>query len=118
SAIGFGISFLCLILEVTIYYSLGILTDSSCMFLCLVPCTWFLLQMVLRIKAPWKPIYAELRPDAILIVVSQILFARIFLLLLPDAHLVVYMLTLAFCQIFAGGVIRYRHRFAWLNYLM
>ncbi|MCF0245810.1 MAG: acyltransferase [Ileibacterium sp.] len=118
SAIGFGISFLCLILEVSLYYAMGILQDLSCMYLSLIPCIWFLMQMLLRWELPYKPSYNELRQDSILIYVSQILFTRIFLILLPDAHLVVYMLTLACCQMFAQAVVKYRHKFPWLNYLM
>ncbi len=118
SALGFAISFLLLIIEVTIYFSLHILADLSCMFLALVPATYFLLNLLLDVKMEYRPVYADLRRDSTLIYVSHILFARILLMLLPDAHLVVYLATLAFSSIFAYLVIRFKKQVPWLRFLM
>lgn len=116
-AIGFGVSFLCLILEVTLYASLGVLTDLSCMFLSLLPCVYFLMQMLLQVQIPWKKSYRTLREDSTLIYVSHVLFARILLMWLPNAHLVVYLGTLFCAQLFSYFVIKESRRFPVLRLL-
>ncbi len=118
SAIGFAISFMCLILEVTLYAWIGVLTDLSCMYLSLVPAMYFLMHMLLSVRIPDKPVYRSLRQESTLIYVSHILFARLLLLLLPNAHLTVYLATLAFSQVFATLVIRESRKFTWLRWLM
>ncbi|WP_304683422.1 acyltransferase family protein [Ileibacterium valens] len=118
SCVGFAASFLLLIIEVMTYYSLGILQDLSCMFLSLVPTTYFLMNLLLDVKMEYKPVYGDLRKDSTLIYVSHILFARLLLLVLPEAHLVVYLATLAFSSMFAFLVIRYRKQIPWLKNLM
>lgn len=118
SAIGFGVSFLLLVLEVTLYYFMGILRDLSCMFLMLVPCIWFLMNWLLTVDVPWKPVYKTMREDSTLIYVSHILFARILLMMLPNAHLVVYLATLACAQLFSSCVVYLKARWNWLKYLM
>lgn len=117
SAAGFGVSFVCLILEVTLYAKIGMLQDLSSMFISLVPASYFLLEMLLQVKIPWKPSYRELRRDSILIYTSHILFARVLLTLLPNAHLVVYLATLACAQLFGYIVVKESRRFAWLKLL-
>lgn len=115
--LGFVISMVCLCLEVWLYQSMGLLTDLSCMYLSLVPATFFLVSLLLRMRIRWNPEYKVLRQESTLIYTSHILFARIFLMILPDAHLVVYFFTLAFSQMTAWLILRLRHRFVWLNYL-
>lgn len=118
SAFGFTLSFIALILEVTIYYSLGLLHDLSSMFLMLVPCTYFLVSLLLSIRMPYRAQYGILRLDSTIIYTSHILFARIFLMFFPDAHMVVYLLTLAASQLLASLIVRYRERFPVLNLLV
>lgn len=117
SAIGFGVSFLCLILEVTLYAKLNMLTDLSCMFLSLIPCEYFLLQMLLQTQISWKESYTALREDSTLIYVSHVLFARILLMWLPNAHLVVYLLTLFCAQMLSYAIVKESKRLPWLKYL-
>lgn len=118
SALGFAISFICLILEVTLYAALGVLNDKSCMFLMLLPALYFLMSMLLKIKMVRKPIYKIMRQDSTLIYVSHILFARLLLLALPTMHLVVYLGTLACSQLFASIIVRLSTRFKWLHWIM
>lgn len=118
SAIGFGISFLGLILEVTLYYSMGILENLSCMFLSLVPASYFLMNWLLLSKMEYKPVYGELRQDSLLIYVSHILFSRLLLLLLPEAHLVVYLATLSCSSILAYIIIRFKKQVPVLKLLL
>ncbi len=117
-ALGFAISFICMILEVTLYSALGVLTDKSCMFLMLIPALYFLVNMLLQIRIPNRPYYRTLRQEATLIYVSHILFARLLLLMLPNVHLVVYLGTLACSQIFASAIIRLSAKYSWLHWLM
>lgn len=118
SAIGFAVSFLCLILEVTLYAALGVLNDKSCMFLSLIPALYFLFNMLLKVKIPNKPVYRSMRQDSTLIYVSHILFARVLLIMLPSVHLVVYLGTLACAQVFSSTIIRLSDRYKWLKWLM
>lgn len=118
SAIGFAISFICLILEVSLYALIGVLTDHSCMFLSLIPAMYFLMHLLLSVQIPDRPAYRSLRQEATLIYVSHILFARLLLLLLPNMHLVVYLGTLACSQILATLLVRGRRQFPWLKWLM
>lgn len=118
SAIGLAVSLVCLILEVTLYVQLGVMTDLSCMFLFLVPAEYFLVNLLLVVKIPYKPVYRQLRMDSLLIYTSHILFARILLLALPDAHLAVYFLTLACAQAFASLVTKYMDKYPILQNLV
>lgn len=118
SAICFAFFFLCLILEVTLYARLGVLNDKSSMFLSLVPCLYFLMNMLLRIRLPYSPMYHAMRLDSTLIYVSHILFARLLLMELPHAHLVVYLATLACAQVFSSLIVRAQSRYPWLKWLM
>lgn len=118
SALGFAISFICLILEVTLYAALGVLNDKSCMFLMLLPSLYFLMCMLLKVKISKNPVYKTLRQDSTLIYVSHILFARPLLLALPKYHLVVYLGTLACSQIFSTLIVRLSARFKWLHWIM
>lgn len=97
---------------------MGILRDLSSMFLMLVPCIWFLMNWLLTVDVPWKPVYKTMREDSTLIYVSHILFARILLMMLPNAHLVVYLATLACAQLFSSCVVYLKARWNWLKYLM
>lgn len=87
------------------------------MFLMLVPCVYFLFSLLLNIRLPRNPQYTQLRIDSTLIYVSHILFAKVLLIILPDAHLVVYLLTLACSQMFSYLVQRFSGRFPWLKVL-
>lgn len=87
---GFVISFLLVVVEVLIYNVTGILRDLTSMYLFLVPAVYFLVNWLLTIKMPYKPIYKVLRNDSLLIYTSHILFAKILLALMPNAHIVVY----------------------------
>lgn len=116
--IGFAASLILLILEVSVYYFLGILEDTSSMFLMLLPCSYFLFCWLLSLKMPWHPQYKILRTDSTVIYVSQILFARIFLILMPQAHLAVYLFTLACCQLLSACIVRYSERLPILKYLV
>lgn len=118
SAAGLVISMLCLILEVFLYWKLDILSSQTCMFLSLVPAVYFLFELLIKIRIPWKPFYRQLRKESTLIYVSHILFARILLLLLPDAHLIVYLLTLFFSQLFCTLILRFERQIPLLKYLM
>lgn len=111
SALGFAGSFLCVVLEVSIYYFLGILQDLSCMFVTLIPTVYFLVNWLLAIRLPYKPIYRSMREDSLIIYTSHILFAKIFLNILPEAHLVAYFLTIACAQGLASLIDYYRKKF-------
>lgn len=117
-ALGFAISFICLILEVTLYSALGVLTDKSCMFLSLIPSLYFLMNMLLQIRIPNQPMYTTMRRESTLIYVSHILFARLLLLMFPQVHLVVYLATLACSQVLASTIIRFTPKYPWLHWLM
>lgn len=114
----FGVSFVLLALEVTLYIRLGIMYDLSCMFLMLVPATYFLVNGLLAVKMPYRQQYKIMRYDSLLIYTSHILFVRILFILFPDANLVVYFVTLALSQLFASLVVRGKERFPILNNLI
>lgn len=118
SLIGFGVSFLGVILEMTIYNLLGIYCDLTCMYLLLVPAIFFLVNFLLKVKMPYKPVYRELRNDSSLIYTSHILFAKPLLILMPNAHIVVYFLTIAMAQAFASLVTHYKKQFPILENLI
>lgn len=118
SLIGFVLSFICLVCEVMIYDHFGILRDLTSMYICLVPCIYFLVSWLLKICIPYKPMYRILRNDSLLIYTSHILFAKIFLNAFPHAHLVVYFLTLGCAQCFAGLVTRYQDDYPILKHLL
>ena len=101
-----------------LYNKLGILQDLSSMFIMLVPSTYFLVNGLLTIQMPYKNQYRILRTDSILIYASHVLFARILFILIPDANLVVYFLTLACSQGFAALVVRYKEKYPVLEYLI
>lgn len=115
---GFVISFLLVVVEVLIYNMTGILRDLTSMYLFLVPAVYFLVNWLLTIKMPYKPIYKVLRNDSLLIYTSHILFAKILLALMPNAHIVVYFLTIALAQAFASLVMYYKGRFPVLENLL
>ena len=118
SGMGLGACFVILSLEVILYNKLGILQDLSSMFIMLVPTTYFLVNGLLAIQMPYKEQYRILRSDSILIYTSHVLFARILFILIPDANLVVYFLTLACAQAFASLMVRYKEKYPFLEYFM
>ncbi len=117
SLVGLIISFLLLCLEAWLYHKIGCLTDLSSMFLSLIPCEFFLCNMVLSLRIPYKPVYREMREDSTLYYTSHILFTRVLFILLGDANLVVYLATLALCQCFSYVVLHFSERYPWLHYL-
>ncbi|MBQ0064694.1 MAG: acyltransferase family protein [Firmicutes bacterium] len=118
SLIGFGASFVLLVLEVLLYNAFGVLQDLSSMFLCLIPCSYFLMNYLLKVRIPQPQKYVHWRLESSLIYTSHILFAKVLLRVLPSAHFVVYFLTLCFAQLFAVLVVRYKDRFPILKNLM
>lgn len=112
------ISFALLVIEVTLYMITGMMRDLSSMYLCLIPCTYFLGNVLLISKLPYKPSYKSLREDSLLIYTVHILFAQPLLMLLPNAHIVVYFLTVALSQLFATLVVRYQNRMPLLKNLL
>ena len=77
SMLAFLISFVLLVAEVTLYIRLGIMYDLSCMFLMLVPATYFLVNGLLAVRMPYRRQYTIMRYDSLLIYTSHILFVRI-----------------------------------------
>lgn len=118
SLMGFGVSFVVVVLEVVIYNALGILRDLTSMYIALIPAVYFLVNWLLTIKLPYKPIYKTLRTDSLLIYTSHILFAKILLGFMPNAHIVVYFLTIALAQASASLVTHYRKQFPILENLL
>ena len=116
--IGFIISFVLLVLEVTLYNVLGILRDLTSMYIALVPAVYFFVSWMLTLKMPYKEKYKVLRQESLLIYTSHILFAKILLNLFPNAHIVVYFVTLACSQAFATLVIRYKEQIPVLEHLL
>jgi len=108
SLIGFLISFVLFFAEVSLYRHFGILRDLTSMYICLIPAIYFLVNYLLKINIPYRKMFTILRHDSLMIYTSHILFAKIFLALMPHAHLVVYFLTLACAQCLAGFVTRYQ----------
>lgn len=118
SVIGFVISFVLLVLEVTLYNVFGILRDLTSMYITLIPAIYFFVSWLLVVKMPYKEKYMVLRNESLLIYTSHILFAKILLNLFPTAHIVVYFVTLALSQAFATIVIRNKTRFPILEHLV
>lgn len=118
SLIGFGVSFVGLILEVFIYSSLGILRDLTSMDLFLIPAVYFFVSWLFTVKMPYQPIYRVLRNDSLLIYTSHILFSKVLLFLMPNEHIVVYFLTIACAQAFASLTMHYRKQFPILENLL
>lgn len=116
--LGWLVSFVALALEVTIYLRLGILRDLTSMYLMLVPAAFFMVNALLSSEMEYKERYMTLRHESLLIYTSHILFAKIFLVLWPDAHLVVYFLTLACAQGFASAVMLLRKQYPILDNLL
>lgn len=118
SLMAFCVSFVLLVLEVLLYNAFGVLQELSSMFLCLIPCTFFLVNYLLKVKVKDPQKYVHLRWESSLIYTSHILFAKILLRILPNAHIVVYFLTLCVSQLFAVLVVRYKDQFPILKNLM
>ena len=118
SLIGFLISFVLFFAEVSIYRHFGILRDLTSMYICLVPAIYFLVNYLLKVNIPYRKMFTILRHDSLMIYTSHILFAKIFLVLMPHAHLVVYFLTLACAQCLAGFVTRYQDQYPILKKLL
>lgn len=118
SLIGWAASFVGLFLEVTIYMHFDLLRDLTSMYLMLVPAVYFMMNALLTSSIPYKESYLTLRHESLLIYTSHILFAKVFLMLWPHAHIVVYFLTLAFAQCFASLVMKYRKQFPILENLL
>ena len=118
SVAGFGCSFILLALEVILYGKLALLQDLSSMFIMLVPVSYFLVNWLLSVNMPYKKQYAILRKDSLLIYTSHVLFARILFVLIPDANLVVFFLTLACSQAFSSLVIRGMDKYPLLKKLV
>lgn len=118
SLIAWAVSFVLLIVEVTIYRQLGILRDLTSMDLMLIPTVYFLVNWLFTFKLPYKTRYMNMRQESLLIYTSHILFAKILLVVLPNSHLVVYFLTLAFAQCFASLVLSLKNKFPILENLL
>lgn len=118
SQIAFVISFAMLVMEVTLYILTGMMHDLACMYLCLIPAVYFLGNCLLTSSMSYKPVYRSMRQDSLLIYTVHILFAQPLLALLPDAHIVVYFLTIACSQIFASLVVKYKERIPLLENLV
>ena len=118
SLAGFLISFVLLCIEVILYNHFHILRDLTSMYICLIPAIYFLVNYLLKVNIPYRRMYTILRHDSLMIYTSHILFAKIFLTLMPNAHLVVYFLTLACAQCLAGFVTRYQDRYPILKKLL
>lgn len=118
SLIGFLISFVLFFVEVSLYRHFGILRDLTSMYICLIPAIYFLVNYLLKINIPYRKMFTILRHDSLMIYTSHILFAKIFLVLMPHAHLVVYFLTLACAQCLAGFVTRYQDQYPILKKLL
>ena len=118
SGLGWCICTLLLACEVSLYYFLGILRDLTSMYLLLVPLTFFMTNFLLTSHRYYKPVYLQLRHESLLIYTSHILFAAIGLKLFPNAHLVVFFLTVAGAQTLAALVLKYRKRYPILEHLL
>ena len=118
SLLGFLISFVFLFCEVALYRHFNILRDLTSMYICLVPAVYFLVNYLLKVNIPYRKMFTILRHDSLMIYTSHILFAKIFLALMPHAHLVVYFLTLACAQCLAGFVTRYQDQYPILKKLL
>ena len=118
SQIALIISFALLVMELTLYIILGMMRDLTSMYLSLIPTTYFLVNTLLTMKIPYKPTYRSMREDSLLIYTVHILFAVPLLALLPNAHIVVYFLTIALSQGFASLVVKYKKQFPILKELL
>lgn len=118
SLLAFLISFVLLFCEVALYRYFNILRDLTSMYICLVPAVYFLVNYLLKVNIPYRKMFTILRHDSLMIYTSHILFAKIFLVLMPHAHLVVYFLTLACAQCLAGFVTRYQDQYPILKKLL
>lgn len=101
SIIGFALSFVLVILEVSLYQWLGLLHPLSSMYLSLIPAVFFLMACVMSYRPKHQLNTLRLRKESLVIYTSHILFAKVFLSLWPNAHLVVYFITLACAQALA-----------------
>lgn len=115
SVIGFFVSFILLIIEFTIYSKIGVLHDLTSMYLLLVPTTFFLVNVLLKMRTQNKPVYPILRQESSIIYTSHILFAKPLLAWLSQAHLVVFFLTLAGAQALATWIVSHEERYPWLK---
>ncbi|MCF0105903.1 MAG: acyltransferase family protein [Holdemanella sp.] len=115
---GFLVSFILLVLEVTLYRLFGILRDITSMYITLIPAVYFLMNWLLSMNIPDKQRYRELNKEASLIYMSHILFAKVLINLFPRANLVVYFITLALSQLFATLVITNKKQFPILEHLL
>lgn len=118
SLLGWLGGFLLLCAEFFLYYKLGLMRDLTSMYLSLVPAAYFMVNFLLASRRYYKPRYKVLRQESLLIYTSHILFAKVWLALLPDAHLAVFFLTMACAQTFATLVLKYKEQFPILEYLL
>lgn len=118
SGIAWLVSFVLLVGEVSLYHALGLLRDLTSMYLMIVPVAYFMMNFLLASKRYYKPSYLNLRHESLLIYTSHILFAKIWLALLPDAHLAVFFLTMACSQALASSILKYREQYPILEHLL
>lgn len=90
-----AISFVLLVMECVILKMNDQIHDLSSMYLMLVPCVYLLFIRLLKVEMKHKPMYYTFRVLSLLIYVSHILFAQLFLWFLPSMNsFLFYVLTL------------------------
>lgn len=90
-----AISFVLLVIECLVLKLNGQIKDLSSMYLMLVPCVFLLFLRLLKVEMKHKPMYYTFRVLSLLIYVSHILFAQLFLWVMPSMNsFLLYVLTL------------------------
>ena len=90
-----AIAFVLLVMECLILKLNDRIQDLSSMYLMLLPCIYFLFVRLLKVEMKHKPMYHTFRVLSLLIYVSHILFAQLFIWFTPDMNsFMFYVLTL------------------------
>lgn len=90
-----AISFILLVIECVLLKMNDRIQDLSSMYLMLVPCIYLLFIRLLKVKMKHKPMYHTFRILSLLIYVSHILFAQLFIWFTPEMNsFMFYVLTL------------------------
>lgn len=97
-----GIGIILLVIECVTLKINGLIQDLSSMYLMLVPCVLFIFIRLLRVEMKHRPMYGTFRVLSLLIYVSHMLFAQLFIWMIPDMNsFLFYVLTIGCSFLFS-----------------
>lgn len=97
-----GIGIILLVIECVTLKINGLIQDLSSMYLMLIPCVLFIFIRLLRVKMKHRVMYGTFRVLSLLIYVSHMLFAQVFIWIMPEMNsFLFYVLTIGCSFLFS-----------------